>query len=305
MREQDHLVGYAISDCNQHQVHLGDTLKYLAPFNVIELQPERNLWDLDEALPRLLECPYRNVHAASDRLDLSTPLAIRREEAIRKTLASMDLAHLIHAQVMVLHPVNTDGLLSWEERMLHRDIFLNVFETALVPHYQRCGHKYTICIENLEYTKLPASLEEFSDLFHACSAIHPVGIVLDIPHIWNTRRMILENPQIQRHFNMSNLQLGLVEYVTRFLQHYRPYIKMFHLANFGTHPVRTHDPITFAEIHPDLRALMPLLNDRPIILEVYTGPISGLKESQPVVAQLVNHVERGILQAKTDPRLSP
>lgn len=302
--QEDHLVGYAISDCNQHQVQLAQTLNYLAPFNVIELQPERNLWNVDEALPRIMACPYRGVHAASDNLDLSNPLALRREEAIRKTLASMDLAHLIHAQVLVLHPVNSNAHLSWEERMLHRDIFLQVFQTALVPHYHHGRHAYTICLENLEYPKLPASLEEFIDLFHACSAIHPVGMVLDIPHIWNTRRIIMENPQLQRHFNLGNLERGLVDYVTHFLSHYQPYIKMFHLANFGTHPVRTHDPVTRGEIHPDLRVLLPLLRERPIILEVYTGPISGLKDSQEVVAELVQHAHGSILPAKTDPRLS-
>ncbi|NLX04326.1 MAG: TIM barrel protein [Phycisphaerae bacterium] len=280
-------VGFAISDCNPQQRNLLEVLEFLNPADGVELQPEFGIWDVDAAMDLLCRCPFRTVHAPSNGIDISTPTEPKGEDDIRKTLASMDFAHRVGAGAFVIHPVNAEYPLNLDERQHRRRVFLHTFRNQIVPHYRDRGYTFDLCLENIEFSKYPAMLEELIELQETCSQWAPVKVVLDVPHIWNTRRIVQENEDRRRAMYQPSLDVGLVEQVAGFIEQYRDRIAFYHLANFGVDPVRTHDPITPTKIHPELKEILPLLSDKSIILEVYTGPRDKLKESERTVRSFV------------------
>ena len=280
-------IGYAVSDCNPREKILANLLESLNPLEAVELQPELGYWNIEQAIDQLKACPFRTVHAPTRDLDLSTPYTAKHELAIRRTLEQMDLAARVDAHLFVIHAVHAGYPLDFEERYHRRRVFLNTYRKVLVPYYRNNKHQYQFCVENIEYSKFPATLHELIQLQDDCFEIQPVGLVLDVPHIWNTRRMIFEDESLIQEFGDTMQDHDLVQHVSQFIDRHLDRISLFHLANFGVNPIRTHDPITPTTIHPELKAVLPKIRERPVILEVYNGPVESLVESYHTVKQLI------------------
>jgi endonuclease IV len=280
---KDKLIGYAVCDICPQATNLSNALIDLGEVEVIELQKESNIWNIRSARNLLSNYMYLSIHSPNKDIDLSSPERTMQKHSYKKTIKTMDLANRISADALILHPINNQNL-SPEKRIQHRDVFLNVWKNILVPHYNRNRHKYTVCIENIEYPKYPATLEELSELQKDTSITLPTSLTLDIAHIWNTRRILIEQQDL---FNAvgrpQSLKHSLFQYVTEFISKHNEDIELYHMANFGEDPIRTHDPITDGNINPELKKILSHLKNKPIILEIYEGFPHSLIESKKVL----------------------
>ncbi len=280
------IIGYAICDLDQNNTDLARTLKKL-PANAIELQKEGNSWGKDQISKSTKKYDFISVHAPTRYTDLSSMDPKMLEYSQKKTIETMNLANEINAHTLVIHPVHHEGWLEPKDRIHKKNIFLSTFENVLVPHYLDNFHEYRIAIENIEYSKYPATLEETGELHAALNTIHPVGIVLDIPHIWNTRRILAENEHLEdKVYGYPWTPEILYDYVEKFIRHNKEHIDLYHIANFGENPVRTHDYIARDKIHPELEMIIPLIKDKPIILEVYNHNYQPIKESKKAIEEI-------------------
>ena len=277
------LIGHAVSDCNHSQRNLKETLSQMDTSEAIELQPEYEFWDISSALPILDKYLFKSVHAPCQRVDLSSLNLLHRASSVDRTIESMNIADKINADSFVLHPVQAESFISPEERDERRGIFLEVFRSYLIKHYDKEKHRYKISFENLEYSKFPATFEELIGLADECSSYLPVSLTVDIPHIWNSNRILRKTPDLLRNMKgYDGLYRDLPGYVSdMILRHYNS-ISHFHIANFRVDEnlIKTHDPITQNSTNQDLIAIIPMLKGKPIILEVYNSPLRICKESE-------------------------
>ncbi len=282
------IIGYAICDLDKKHDEIEKSLNNI-PSNAIEIQREGNSWDL-ETLRRLTrDYDFISVHAPTRYVDLSSNDPGMLERSKQKTIDSMNLANEINASVFVIHPVHYEGWVEPKERNDKRNTFIQTFQDQILPHYLDNFHNYTLAIENIEYSKYPATLEETAELHATLSAIHEVGIVLDIAHIWNSRRMLAENPSLSdKVYGYPWTPEVLYDYVEKFIRHNNNNIVLYHVANFGTDPIRTHDPITKETINPELKRLIPLMKEKPVILEIYNQESEILKESKRALEEIAD-----------------
>jgi endonuclease IV len=250
------IIGYAICDIENKNQKIESAIKHL-PANAIEFQRELNIWDVPLLRRIAKNYEFISVHAPTRYVDLSSSNDGMQKRATKKTTESMDIAHDINANLLVLHPVHPAHYEGWSEprrRHQRRQQFIETFHSAIVPHYIDNSHSYRIAIENIEYSKYPATLEETLELNITLNSMHPVEIVLDIPHIWNSRRMLAENNNLKdKVFGYPWTPEVLHDYVEKFIRHNHDRIAMYHVADFGDNPIRTHDPISKKTIHPELK----------------------------------------------------
>jgi hypothetical protein len=253
------LIGPAIGEFDYK-----DLKSAIEGFRVLELQPNDFLWNVYSALDELSKVTFLSVHSVSKDIDLSSYDQEFRERSITATIKSMDMAHLVNADSLVLHPVN-DMYLNPVERLEHADVFLESFE-KIMNHYNLSGHNYKLCIENIEYPKYPATLEETLDLQ---KKIPTTGIVIDIPHIWHSRDILRENPDYYREHSLGfpNGET-LYQNLSQFIQENEHLIEEFHIAGFGHNPLRTHAPL-YERKNPIYNQLFTELIKKPIIMEIY------------------------------------
>lgn len=254
----DLLIGPAIGEFENENLK-----NAIEGYSVVELQLTNFQWTVDDALADLAKKDYISVHNASRDIDLSSANEQFRQQSIVVTKQGMDFAYKVNSNTLVLHPVNNMHL-NPTQRLESVVRFMKSFE-ELKSYYEKENHQYTMCVENLEYPKYPATLEETLDLQKRTST----GIVIDVPHIWHSRDILLENPDYYR-----NLTLGfpfaesLNEDLTTFLESNSELVTLFHVAGFGHKPLRTHAPIykELNSIYVDLRSE---LIKKPIIMEIY------------------------------------
>lgn len=283
------MIGYAISDMEEQHNDIEHSLSVLGS-KVIEIQKEVKVWDNKIIKQAVKNYDFISVHAPTFNTDISSVNQKTRERSIAKTLTSMNLANQIKADVLVMHPVHYEEFISQKDRIWKRDLFMDSFENLIVPYYQENQHNYKIGIENIEYSKYPSTLEELAELQAATSAIHPTGMVIDIAHIWNSRRILAENEYLKDTvYGYPRNPEILVEYIAEFVKHEKSKILMYHVANFGVDPIRTHDALT--DINSDLKRLLPLLKDKPIILEIYGQSYETLIQSRKIAEEITKNGE--------------
>ncbi|MFP4111911.1 MAG: sugar phosphate isomerase/epimerase family protein [Candidatus Woesearchaeota archaeon] len=276
-------VGYAISDC----VHkdLAESLESLGKTDVVELQLDDFIWDLDTARNSLDKIGFISVHVASKDQDLSADESHIKHSTILNTIKSMDFAHEAGADSLVIHPIN-NMYLDPGQRLQRKRNFLKVFKDNLIPHYQDNGHEYIICLENIEYPKYPATLEESLMLHREASTYHQVGMAIDVPHVWNTRRILREDPAryIDWTAGYPDDRENLADYISGFIERNKDKIVLYHIAGFsekpGKNPVTTHGPLYGEFINDEYRILMELLKDKPIVMEIHDEDYEVMKLSK-------------------------
>ncbi len=281
------MIGYAICDLDDIHKNLEHSVRNLKT-KIIEIQKESNQWSEEEIITLARKYSFISVHAPTNNVDLSSLNEEVRKRSIQKTIKSMDLANKINADVLVIHPIHYEEFIQPEDRMWKREQFMDSYEHHLVPHYVDNGHKYALGIENVEYSKYPATLEELAELHASTSAIHKTGMVIDIAHIWNSRRILAENEYLKDVIlGYPRMPEILFEYVREFIKNNKDKILMYHVGNFGINPVRTHDPLN-KEINVELRKILPLTKDKPVILEIYRQDYESLKDSKKIAEEIIN-----------------
>jgi hypothetical protein len=282
------IIGYAICDLDAKHDNIEKSLISI-PSNAIEIQREGNSWDNKTLKKVTNNYDFISVHAPTRYVDISSNDKGMLDRSRQKTLKAMQLAHEINANIFVVHPVHYEGWMEPKERNERRTTFIQTFQDHLVPYYLDNFHNYKIAIENIEYSKYPATLEETAELHATLSGTHPVGIVLDIAHIWNSRRMLAENPHLNdKVYGYPWTPEILHDYVEKFIRHNEDNIVLYHVANFGTEPIRTHDPINSDSINPELQKLIPILKRKPIIMEIYGQEYDILNESKRTIEEIAN-----------------
>lgn len=282
------LAGYALCDVAESQVNLEDALKGLGKSDVVELQPERFIWDMEKARPYLNNMKFISVHAPSGGLDLASKDSKLRYETVLETIKTMDIAHDIGAKDLVLHPVN-NMYNDPKERLEQKAIFMQSFRD-LLDYYEKQGHAYKICVENLEYPKYPATLEETLMLQDEVSKIHDGGMVIDIPHIWNTRKILREDPKryIDWTNGYPNDEEKLGDYVRKFLERNEDKIVLYHIAGFHDgDKVVTHGPIRTDDMNTEYYELRDQLRKKPMVMEIHDTPLDDMKSSREIIGYVM------------------
>ena len=272
-------LGYALSDVVKEHEDLAYTIERLGSFNVLELQPENFIWDCNSTKYLTDRISFKSIHAPSDGLDLSSDNSHLKYESILKTIDSMDLADNIGAQTLVIHPVNNMHL-NPQERLIRKEFFLTTLAENIAPHYIKNNHSYSICLENIEYPKYPATLEEALTLNAEASTIMPVRMVLDIPHVWNSIRILNENPDYYKDWTHGfPIEESFEKYLRTFIEKHDDKIGIYHIAGFGTDPIRTHDPIRENTLNEEYKQLIDLIRKKPIVMEIHSPEYEHFIES--------------------------
>lgn len=291
MDENEIKVGYALSDVVEEHENLRNILELTSLPDTLELQPEKFLWNLNEAKDYLDKVKFLSVHAPAANLDLSSHDQRERYESILATLKGMDIANELDANTLVIHPINNMHL-NPQERLQRKNKFLEVFQNDIAPHYSQNGHRYKICLENIEYPKLPSTLEETLILTEEASKFMDAYMILDVPHIWNSRRILRENPDYYRELTPGFPgDESLETYFNNFVEKYDDKIALYHIAGFGENPVETHNPITEELVEKDYLKLIKNIKRKPVILEIHHPSYIKMVESRENLIKYFNTEE--------------
>lgn len=132
------------------------------------------------------------VHQPIRDMDVLSQDVHKKLETIESTQQAMRFAHLISADYFVFHLAQSRDYWDWN-RSEQIDIALKAFK-EWAEFYKKSGFRFTPLIENLEFPKFPALPEEMISIFNTCKEFLPnVKICFDIPHLWRSRALILEN----------------------------------------------------------------------------------------------------------------
>lgn len=284
----DPLIGFALSDMIDEHKDLRKAISRLKP-DMIELQLDDFTWDIKDAKDELEKMSFISVHAASKDLDLSSEDKEMRGKSLQRTLESMDFAYDTGADALVLHPVN-NMYLSPTERLESKERFKDIFRGPLTKHYDERGHKYSLCLENIEYPKYPSTLEETLELYHSLSdGRKNIKMTIDIPHVWNSQRILRENPERYRRLTIGFPgEESLSDYVRKFMEENTDKIGLYHIAAFGDNPVRTHEPIYPETMNTEYSELIGIMKKRPILLEIHDQPFTVLEYSKKIMEELTS-----------------
>ena len=278
-------IGYALSDTVGEHRRLKKTLEELKP-EMIELQLDDFVWDFDEAYEELQKVGFISVHSAAKGIDISSEDVRTMDYSLRRTLRSMDIAKELGADILVMHPVN-DMYLDPVQRLRAKDRFRDMFSGTITNYHKDNGHEYTICLENIEYPKYPATFEEAEGLLEDVAKNGMVKLAIDIPHVWNIRRILREDPERYRPLtNGFPDDERLDGHIRRFIERRRENIGIYHIAGFGEDPVRTHDLIYRDSINSEYIELIDELRKKPLLMEIHDQSLESFKYSKRVLEEL-------------------
>ncbi|MEK6874757.1 MAG: TIM barrel protein [Nanoarchaeota archaeon] len=151
--------------------------------------------------------------------DLSEPDNGFRSLSLTKYKNMMELANAVEADAFVFHPSAFD---SWIDDLKHRKYRMDIFYDSfrhLMWFYHTKGFGFTVAIENLEFSKFPATSDELIDLWHNCSNIAQqegvaqgkVKVCLDVQHMRHSLKIINEPgnyPRFSHTPGIDGLMLG-------------------------------------------------------------------------------------------------
>jgi hypothetical protein len=135
---------------------------------------------------------FLGVHQPSGGVDIND--VDKKQESISKIKDSMLMAQEIDAEYFTVHLQTKDRWHGERERKEHISVGLEVFD-ELANYYRKNNFNFTVNVENIEYPKYPATVEEIEELSTFLDGYSDIntGIVLDIGHLWRTRNLMNEN----------------------------------------------------------------------------------------------------------------
>ncbi len=173
----------------------------------LEYQVElRSSLDDFEQIPRfnLKKDGYIGVHQPTSQLDIISAEYGERSLALNLAKKGLELAHHLGADYYVVHPTTSDNWVDrgGQQRQAHQWIF------ELYNYGKLKKLTPRICVENLEYPKYPATLEELLYLLSYLSSegMDDVGLIFDVAHHWHNYVHLLH--QISPTLLVSSNQYG-------------------------------------------------------------------------------------------------
>lgn len=198
----------------------------------VELQPEGNLIQdsIWRSFPEMItQNRFLGVHQPNWERNLIDSNTENAKRGLQETYRALDLAEKLGAAYFVVHLLSRDD---WQsDRVGQIEKGLTAFET-LADYHRAKGYHTRLCIENLEYPKYPADLEETLGALHRLSSVSEgVGLVVDVAHLWHNWVWLMKG--ISGHDGMMN-QASFEEVLKEYLHHvgrdYLQVIEGFHIA---------------------------------------------------------------------------
>jgi len=178
----------------------------------------------------------------------------RRAHSIEQIKRTMALAAIIKADYFTNHLQTVDHWDGIAARRSQIETSLDAFD-KLWAHHSRSGYNFPMLIENLEYPKYPATINEIMEIVEYLHLKVPIpsGIVLDIGHLWRSRELIKLAPEEQ-----STGDESFTDYLEATLAAVGSNIKVFHIT--GCRDEHTH--------------LMPEFDNASVVFNTETQPES-------------------------------
>ncbi len=284
------MIGFAISDIGNKFFDLFYEEK------VIELQPE-SLELLGIIKERKDNLSFLSMHLPCQGNDITSFIESFRKRSVKRVKEVMKYANSLNANVVVLHPghiYDSNNAVYRFDNPYTESYFWNNLNDRfklkeklikslkdLFNFYNISNFSFYIGIENLEFPKLAFSLNELKEIFIYAKDIasnfsmeDKIKVVIDIPHLWHSRKLVLENyyklpssitSQVFPLFDQYKYLSSLYEYFSK------DEICLFHLAHCIGH--KTHEKIPLKEIFNenelDLNKVVNLIKGN-VILEVFS-----------------------------------
>ncbi len=271
---------------------------------IVELQPELGTW---KPMPLGDRYQFLAVHASSQGRDIASPDPEHRRFAVKEHKQCMLFAHMVGADVCLLHPGhiyspgNAAGIEEeedypyigsyyWEhpeQRWVRIEIFLESL-SELADFHRQEGFDFEITIENLPFPNLGATTSELLSIYRLARLRLHLKLTLDVPHLWISHLLLRENSWLKAYVEgcpdqHSPFYSRLDDFVTAHEQD----ICYFHI--YGTQGLREHLPVSLKKKYSadelDLRKVAGVIGaNHPVILEVFNYP-------RPVLHQSLNNFE--------------
>ena len=164
---------------------------------------------LDNLLERAYGKPFTGVHSTDGtkighykiKNDLSDPDPAHQEVIIQTHAQMMELAHIMDANAYVLHLTCWDTWLG-QDLKNRKERINGAFERfkILMDIYREKKYHFPIALENLEFSKFPATLEELWFAWNSCRyiaqerGVNPgnIKMCLDFQHLRHSYKIINE-----------------------------------------------------------------------------------------------------------------
>ena len=287
IKDNKTLIGYALSDTVKEHLDITKAIDVLKP-SMLELQLDNFAWNFTNYIAHLKNLEFISVHAPSMDLDLSSEDEALSKESLSKTIKGMEIANFVGASTYVIHPVN-NMFLDPVQRIRNKDKFKEIMTNSILPHHIDNNHKYKICLENIEYPKYPSTLEESIELVKFFKDKSDcVKMVMDIPHIWNSIKILNENPE--KYTQLTNgypIKTDFIKYLKRFIEDNSEDIGLFHIAGFGENPVQTHNPLYGEFLNEEYIQLKHSLKNKPITMEIHNSDYETFIRSKKSIEEMI------------------
>lgn len=138
------------------------------------------------------------VHQPIRDMDILSQDVQKKLETFESVQQAMVFAHLVSADYFVFHLAQSRDYWDWN-RSDQIAIAIKAFQ-GWAEFYKKSGFTFTPLLENLEFPKFPSTPEEIARIHRVCKKFLPnLKLCLDIPHLWRSRSLILENGEKVRH----------------------------------------------------------------------------------------------------------
>ncbi len=157
----------------------------------------------EEPYTRIIGAMHRpgnifGVHQSIRDMDILSEDIHKKLETIESTQQAMLFAHRISADYFVFHLAQSRDYWDWN-RSEQIALALKAFQ-GWADFYKKSGFTFIPLIENLEFPKFPATPEEMIGIFKTCRELLPnLKICFDVPHLWRSRALLLENKSRFEH----------------------------------------------------------------------------------------------------------
>lgn len=137
------------------------------------------------------------VHQPIREIDVITENKFKRLQSIASIKQAMKFTDMISAKYFVFHLVQQDYWHMKRSEQIRKS--LEVFK-AISEYYKENNFTFIPLVENLEFPKIPSTGSEIRDLYHRIKEFFPeIKLVIDIPHLWHTRKIILSHGNSYKH----------------------------------------------------------------------------------------------------------
>lgn len=216
------LVGQIITDLffdsSDLQKQWHDVVAAAAPWS-IEYQIELLASLAEESLPRPEpDQTFIGVHQATFETDIISGSKTERDIAFRKAELGLQKAHELGATYFVVHPTTRDN---WQDRLSQLNAS-RLWVEELYSLKESKGYSPQICIENLEFPKIPSTIGEvISELDYYKSKSMDIGLIFDVAHHWHNYVHLLHQLS-QTHLVDPEMYCELLSNHLRSIQTYHP-----------------------------------------------------------------------------------